>query len=72
MIFVHGFLGSSQDYFALCREIASHGHIVFNIDMIDGTCRYTEKKDGSPILFDFSKDPINKREDRHVAFDQRV
>ena len=57
---------------SVCREIASHGYIVFNIDMHDGSCRYTEKKDGTPVIFDFDKNPIFKHEDRVQAFETRI
>lgn len=36
----------------LCRELASHGHIVFAIDHTDGSNMYTELADGTPIYLD--------------------
>lgn len=42
MIFSHDYFATASDYLGLYREIASHGHIVFAVDQIDGSCRYTE------------------------------
>ena len=42
MVFVHGYMASAVEFSGLCREFASHGHIVFALDMIDGSCAYTE------------------------------
>lgn len=51
MIFVHGFGGNNVSNVGLCREFASHGHVVFSIDTHDGTCEYTEKENGTEVHF---------------------
>jgi cephalosporin-C deacetylase-like acetyl esterase len=55
IIFSHGFLGNATSVSRHCLELASHGYIVFSMDHMDGSCGYTEKKDGSPFKFHFNK-----------------
>lgn len=43
VIFSHGFACHSGSYVGHMRELASHGHVVFGIDHLDGTCTYTER-----------------------------
>lgn len=55
VIFSHGFACHSGGYVGHMRELASHGHVVFGIDHLDGTCTYTEtKKNGKlhPFYYD--------------------
>ena len=51
MIFIHGFGSQGWNHSGQCRELASHGYIVFNIDMHDGSCTGTETADGKFMYF---------------------
>ena len=50
-------MASRMLYTVVCRELASHGYIVFAPDHHDGSNHYTEQEDGTPIKYDLS---INK------------
>ena len=50
----HGLYASRTIYTTVCRELASHGYIVFAIDHHDGSNHYTEDQNGEPIKFDLS------------------
>ena len=45
-------------YTGFMRELASFGYVVIGMDTHDGSCAYTEKENGEPILCDISK-PIH-------------
>jgi predicted dienelactone hydrolase len=46
VIFTHGNGGQVKNSSGHCREMASHGYIVFGIDHNDGSCAYTEDQNG--------------------------
>jgi predicted dienelactone hydrolase len=46
-----------------CRDLASHGYLVFSIDHEDGTSSYTVSKDGKKEIF---------YENRHRLYDTEV
>ena len=43
IIFLHGLAGSRTSQSGSCRDLASHGHIVFSIDHFDGSAYYSQK-----------------------------
>ena len=51
MIFSHGAGGAKGIYQLVGQEYASNGYIIFLIDHLDGSCVYTELKDGTKINF---------------------
>jgi len=55
IIFSHGLCNYSAIYSQHNLELASHGYIVFVPNHNDGTCCYTEKSDGTPVVFDRTK-----------------
>ena len=50
----HGLMASRMLYTTVCRELASHGYVVFAPDHHDGSNHYTEEEDGNPIKYDLS------------------
>lgn len=46
----------SCQYTGHLRELASFGYVCIGMDTHDGSCTYTEKENGEPVLFDRSKD----------------
>jgi hypothetical protein len=46
IIFLHGLAGSRTSQSGSCRDLASHGYIVFSLDHFDGSAYYAEKKGG--------------------------
>lgn len=57
ILYSHGLTGSRLVYQVNCRELASHGYLVFAMDHLDGSCCYTEKKTDKgiePAFFDYS------------------
>ena len=46
-----------------CRDLASHGYLVFSIDHEDGTSSYTVSKDGKKEIY---------YENRHMLYDADV
>ena len=65
VIFSHGLTGTRCFYSTIASEMASHGFIVYLMDHHDGSCGYTEKKDGEAVHFDAST-PIYNYEDMHA------
>ena len=49
IIFSHGLAASNKTYTAHCRELAANGFLVIAFNAHDGSCSYTEKKDGTPV-----------------------
>ena len=47
VIFCHGLTGSRTSQSGSCRDLASHGYIVFSLDHHDGSAHYSRKRDGS-------------------------
>ena len=63
IVFSHGLTDSRGMYQVTASEMASHGYIMFLIDHHDGTCSYTESKDGEyKVEFD-DKVPFFNYED---------
>lgn len=62
ILFSHGLTSSRCLHSTYARELASHGYIVLMMDHADGTCCYTEVKQGTtfkPIPFDYSVPYLN-------------
>lgn len=70
MIFVHGHSVNAAFYSGLLREYASHGFVVFGINMHDTSCMYTETEAGEQLWFD-STFPISDVEKYKVAHKKR-
>ena len=51
IVMSHNLSGSSTSISIMCRDLASHGYIVFAIDHHDGSCCYTEDAKGKPIFY---------------------
>jgi len=49
-------MGSPSLFSIHLRELASQGYIVFAIDHLDGSCGYTELKDGTAKPFNTQPD----------------
>lgn len=47
-------MASRMFYTTVCRELASHGYIVFSPDHHDGSNHYTEDENGKPVKYDLS------------------
>lgn len=47
LIFLHGISSNRSMNTGTCKDLASHGFIVFTMDHEDGTCSYTKSVDGS-------------------------
>jgi dienelactone hydrolase len=47
LIFLHGISSNRSMNTGTCKDLASHGYIVFTMDHEDGTCSYTKSEDGS-------------------------
>jgi hypothetical protein len=54
IIISHGLTASRFFFSVMARELASNGYLVIVVDHHDGSCIYTEKKDGKPVWFDSS------------------
>ena len=54
MIFSHGYVAAANWYTCYIKEFVSHGYIVFSIDHHDGSCGYTQLKNGSEKVMDTS------------------
>lgn len=52
VIFSHGFGVTFKDYQLAGMEMASNGFLVLMMNHLDGTCRYTDLKDGSTKIYD--------------------
>ena len=44
---LHGLAGSRTSQSGSCRDLASHGYIVFSIDHNDESAYYSRKEDGT-------------------------
>jgi hypothetical protein len=51
ILFSHGYGSHRNAYTGLCKDLASHGCIVFSMDTTDGTCTFTKGKNGVDIMF---------------------
>jgi len=54
VIFSHSYLNHGNAYSGTARDLASNGLLVITMDHQDGSCPYTEKKDGTPVEVNFS------------------
>lgn len=52
IIFSHGWTGANFQYSGIARDMASHGYVVILLNHKDGTCFYTEKEDGTPVMYE--------------------
>ena len=52
IVFSHGVVSNRNYYTWAGQEFASCGYIFFVLDHFDGSCVYTELKDGTPVPFD--------------------
>ena len=50
-VFCHGNMASSEEHFAVCMQLASHGYMIISLDFMDGTCPYTTNKNGRDLFF---------------------
>jgi len=51
----HGLSGNRNWNSGTCRDLASHGYIVFALDHRDETSNYVESKDGIGMYYNNSK-----------------
>jgi len=51
LVFCHGLAGSRTAYSGICRDLASHGFIVFTMSHFDGTANYSKKKSGHELYW---------------------
>ena len=72
MIVVHGYLGGCGDLTNHCRQLASHGYVIFALDMHDGSCQYSEKEDGTPVLLNTDNEPLKVYEDAEPMLQVRI
>ena len=62
VIYCHGLSSNRSMHSGTCRDLASHGYIVFIIDHQDGTSSYTVSKDGTERYY----------ENKHKLYDTQV
>ena len=55
IVFSHGLSGSNRLYVGLARDLASHGYLVIMLNHQDGTCTYTETKEGKGLFYEAQK-----------------
>ena len=51
MVYCHGLAGSRTTYSGSCKDLASHGYIVFSLSHFDGTANYSKKKSGEELYW---------------------
>jgi len=51
VIFSHGLVCMGVSYSGILKDLASHGYIVFALNHQDGSGLYTEKRDGTPVVW---------------------
>ena len=51
MILCHGLCGSKTSQSGSCRDLASHGYIVFSLDHFDGSAHYSIKENGEELYW---------------------
>ena len=67
IILLHGLAGSRTSQSGSCRDMASHGYIVFSVDHLDGSAFYSRKKDGSEIFW-----PLSQKVDDFNGYQNQV
>lgn len=55
IILLHGLCGSRTSQSGSCRDLASHGYIVFSIDHHDGSAHFSQKQNGKELYW-----PLNQ------------
>ena len=63
LIYCHGLSSNRTMHSGTCRDLASHGYLVFVLDHQDGTSSYTVSKDGNKEFY---------YENRHKLYDSEV
>ena len=56
---LHGLAGSRTSQSGSCRDLASHGYIVFSIDHNDGSAYYSRKNEGSEQYWPLEQDLLD-------------
>ena len=56
VILCHGLSGSRTSQSGSCRDMASHGYIVFSLDHHDGSAYYSQKEDGQELFWSLDQD----------------
>jgi hypothetical protein len=51
ILFSHGYGSHRNLYTGICKDLASHGCIVFSMDTTDGACCFTKGKNEVEIMF---------------------
>ena len=52
IVFIHGLTAHGSLHYGYSAELASHGYLVMNLDVISGDASYTELEDGKQIWFE--------------------
>lgn len=60
VILLHGLSGSRTSQSGSCRDMASHGYLVFSIDHHDGSAHYSRKEDGSELFWNENQTLLDK------------
>jgi len=59
VILCHGMTGSRTSQSGSCRDMASHGYIVFSLDHHDGSAHFSRTRDGHEQFWDPDQDYLN-------------
>ena len=59
VILCHGLSGSRTSQSGSCRDLASHGYIVFSLDHHDGSAYYSQKEDGQELFWSLDQDLLD-------------
>ena len=51
IIYSHGLASVYTDYTGIAKDIASHGLLVIMLNHQDGSCAFTETKDGEEMIY---------------------
>jgi len=55
VVFCHGISSHRTMYSGICRDLASHGYIVFSLDHRDGTASFYKDAKGDKAYYDNSR-----------------
>ena len=63
---MHGLAGNRTSQSGSCRDLASHGYIVFSIDHCDGSASYAQKENGEEFYWPIDQeiDSMKYRQDQ--------